>query len=258
MELDGRVALLTGGGSGLGRAAALKLASAGAWVVIADANERGAEETASLVGSNGGKAEVAVGDITAPQTADNIVQTALHAFGRVDFLYNGAGIQEKQGTIVDFDDGTLASVFAVNVFGAMYLCRAAVPAIRDSGGGAIVNVSSAVALSARPKMPIYIASKGALISLTRSLAIDCAPMGIRANCLCPTSHDTPMQRAHYARLPDPDSELRRNIDSIPMKRLGSLDEFADAVSFLMSPRSGYITGHTLVLDGGQLAGRLVS
>jgi NAD(P)-dependent dehydrogenase (short-subunit alcohol dehydrogenase family) len=173
----------------------------------------------------------------------------------LDYLYNGAGV-EGPGTILDFNDTDLNRIFAINTFAVMYMCRSAIPAIRDTGGGAIVNVSSAAALSSRPNMPMYVASKGAVVALTRSLAIDCAPMGIRVNCICPTAHETAMMRAHYSSLADPNAEMQKNLATVPLGKWGTPEEFADSVTFLLSPRSGYITGHTLVLDGGQLAGRM--
>jgi NAD(P)-dependent dehydrogenase (short-subunit alcohol dehydrogenase family) len=255
MELEGKVAILTGAGSGLGRATCLTLARAGARVVVADISISAAHETAQIVEAAGGTAAVAIGDVSRPDVCDAIVRTALTEFGQLDYLYNGAGV-EGPGTILDFDDADLWRVFGVNTFAVMYMCRAAIPAIRDHGGGAIVNVSSAVALSSRPNMPIYVASKGAVVALTRSLAIDCASMGIRANCICPTAHDTAMTQVHYDSLADPEAEVQKNLGTVPLARWGSPGEFGESVLFLLSPRSGYITGHTLVVDGGQLAGRM--
>ena len=254
-EFEETVAIVTGGGSGLGREVCINLATAGTRVIVADVAAAAAEETASAVKDRGGRAVAAIADVSIPRTSQELVARALDEFGRLDYLYNGAGV-EIPGSVVDFEDADLTNVFGVNIFGPMYMCRSAIPAIRRSGGGAIVNVASAVALNARPSMATYVASKGAVVALTRSIALDFARVGIRANCICPTAHDTPMVRAHYARLPNTRAEIRKNLDTVPMARWGRLDEFAEAVAFLLSPRSGYISGHTLVLDGGQLAGRM--
>ncbi len=255
MLLDGKVALVTGGGSGFGRAASQALAAEGAAVVVADVREEGALETAEGIRQRGGRAIALAGDVSREAEARRLVDATLDEFGRLDILDNNAGV-DAGGGITEFTLEELNLVFGVNVYGTLFMCKHAIPAIAKNGGGAIVNIASAAGLRARPGMPLYAASKGAVVALTRALALDCAPLGIRVNCICPTAHDTPMLRKHYETLPDPETAWQRNLQAVPMGRLGRPEEVAQSVLFLVSDQSSYITGHALVLDGGSLAGTL--
>ena len=257
MDLDGKVALLTGGGSGLGRATSLLFAAEGARVVVADIVETTATETVEMIREAGGDAIAAVGDIALEANCKALVQAALDHYKRLDILYNGAGI-DWTGPFADLTEADVTRVFGVNLFGMIYMCKHAIPALAASGAGVIVNVSSAAALSPHPYQALYAASKGAIISLTKQLAMELASRGIRVNCICQTVMETAMPLAHFAKLADPEAEIARAKAVLPFGRWGRPEEFAQAVLFLASNRSSYTSGHTLVLDGAQLAGRLTS
>lgn len=253
MELTGKVALVTGGGSGLGRASCVALAAAGAIVVVADIVAAAARETVEQILRQDGQADALTGDVSKQSDAQRMVETAIERFGHLDVLVNNAGV-ESHAPITEFTEEELTLVFGVNVFGPLFMCKYGMPAMAKSGGGAIVNTASAAGLRGRPDMPLYIASKGAVVALTRGLAMDGAPLGIRVNCICPTAFNTPMMQKALAAMDDPGAFFESNRRTIPLGRVGEPEEMAQAVLFLVSDRSSYITGQALLLDGGSLAG----
>ena len=247
--LAGKVAIVTGGGSrgegiGNGRAAAILLARAGARVVVVDTAIAAAEATASQIRETGGEATAWVADVTQPADCEAMVQHALDTFGRLDVLDNNVGIGSRKSVV----DETLEDwnhVMQVNVTSMMLASKYAIPAMARTGGGAIVNVSSISAL--RPRgLTTYSTSKGAVIALTKAMAVDHGPEGVRVNCVAPGPVYTPMVSAHGM---DPELREKRRLASV-LAVEGTGWDIGNAVLFLCSDMARYITGQTLVVDGG--------
>ena len=247
-RLDGKVALITGAAGGIGRVAAELFAREGARVVIADVVEVDGKAAVDAISDAGGHAAFVHADVSDPEQADAMVRFALDTFGGLHVLYNNAGIlpPDDAGTI-ETPDVTWDRVMAVNLKGVWLGCKYGIPALIDSGGGTIVNVSSLVALmgSAVPQIA-YTASKGGVLAMTRELAVEYARRGIRANVLCPGPIDTPLMAELMA---DPQWAARRLVH-IPMGRPGQAEEIARAALFLACDDSSFMTGATLVVDGG--------
>ena len=247
-RLDAKVVLITGAGNGMGRAAALLFASEGARVVVADAIEAAGVATVDAVRAAGGEATFVAGDVSNAEQVEAMVDHAMTSYGGLHVLYNNAGILPPDDAgVVDTPEATWDRVLEVNLKGVFLGCRYGVPALLASGGGSIVNVSSVVALmgSAVPQIA-YTASKGGVLALTRELAVEYARQGIRANALCPGPIETPLL---MELLQDPEW-ARRRLVHIPMGRPGQAEELARAALFLASDDSSFMTGSTLVVDGG--------
>jgi NAD(P)-dependent dehydrogenase (short-subunit alcohol dehydrogenase family) len=256
MRLAGKVAVITGGGSGFGRATAMRFATEGARVVIADVDEGGATRTAELIAAAGGAgggvgADVVIGDISTKAGADRAVAHALERFDAIDVLVNNAGIAQTDARDTwDTAEDTWDRVVQVNLK-SVYLCsRAAIPSLLQSRG-AVVNVAS-IAASVCVGGAAYAATKGAIRSYTRHVAIELARRGVRVNCVSPGFMSTPMSTGE--RLGLSAEEQAERIESfaarVPMKRAGTVDDIANAILFLASDEAGYITGQELVVDGG--------
>lgn len=248
MRLKEKVAIITGAGSGIGEVTARLFASEGAAVMIADINAAAAEGVAASITAEGGRAAWEYVDVTASASAEKMVQAALGQFGRVDILFNNAGI-EGFGTVIETDEASWDRIFAVHVRGA-YLCsKYAVQAMIDGGrGGAVINVSSVAGLVGIQHMSAYCAAKGAIISLTRAMAADFAPYGIRVNCIAPGTTMTPLGKRLIEN--DTPERLAQRLSRYPMGRFGEPEEIARSVLFLASDDSSYATGTCLVVDGG--------
>lgn len=247
-RLDGKVALITGAGSGMGRAAAELFAVEGACVVVADLSARAAEEAVATIRASGGEAEPVCADVSKADDCAAMVDAAVRAFGGLHVLYNNAGIfPADDGGVLDTPEGTWEQVMAVNLRGVWLSCRAGIPAMVDSGGGSIINVASFVALMGAATAQIaYTASKGGVLSMTREMAVEWARRGVRANALCPGPIETPLLAELMS---DPERRARRLVH-IPMGRLGRAEELAKAALFLASDDSSFMTGSALVVDGG--------
>jgi meso-butanediol dehydrogenase/(S,S)-butanediol dehydrogenase/diacetyl reductase len=251
MRLKDKVAIITGGGSGFGKVTAGLFAREGAAVMLADINGEAAQAVADSIVAEGGKAGWAQTDVTSSASVEAMVREALNQFGYVDILFNNAGI-EGFGTVVDTEENAWDRIFAVHVRGA-YLCsKYTLPAMIESGrGGSVVNVSSVAGLVGIRNMTAYSAAKGAIISLTRSMAVDFAQYGIRVNCIAPGTTMTPMgQRLVEGDTPE---QLALRTSRYPLNRFGRPEEIANAVLFLASDDSSYATGSCLVVDGGLTA-----
>jgi NAD(P)-dependent dehydrogenase (short-subunit alcohol dehydrogenase family) len=245
MRLEGKVALITGGGSGMGKVASELFAAEGANVVLTDVNDEAGEATASSIGE---RAFYVHADVSKEADAQAMVAAAVDRFGRLDVLYNNAGIMPlDDGSVTDADGSIWDAVLAVNVKGVMYGCKFGIPAMLEHGGGSIINVASFVAwMGAATSQTAYTASKGAVLAMTREIAVEYARKGIRCNALCPGPIETPLL---LALLSDEEKKQRRFVH-IPMGRLGHAEELAKAALFLASDDSSYMTGSSLIVDGG--------
>jgi NAD(P)-dependent dehydrogenase (short-subunit alcohol dehydrogenase family) len=248
LRLDGKIALITGGGNGMGRAASLLFAREGARVVVADAAEDAGRATAADVVAQGGRATFIPVDVADEDAVAAMVRAAVDHFGALHVLYNNAGIfPADDGGVTETPGDTWDRVMDVNLKGVWLGCKHGIPAMIDSGGGSIVNTASFVALmgAATPQIA-YTASKGGVLAMTREIAVEHARHGIRANALCPGPIDTPM----LADLMRDREWARRRLVHIPMGRPGRVDELAKAALFLACDDSSYMTGAALVVDGG--------
>ncbi len=236
----------------MGAAIAVRLAESGAAVVVGGRDE---ERTASVVGqilSGGHQAIACMGDIARSSTAEVLVATALEEFGRLDIVVNAAGVIHRADAL-GTDDEQWRHLMAVNVDGPFFLARSAIPALRDNGGGSIINISSTCGLTGSAGLAAYCASKGAMTNLTRAMALDHAAEGIRVNAVCPGAVETPMLAAGQPRGRGIDEVRTSNLDLIPEGRIPEPSEIADVVLFLASEASRHITGANIAVDGGYTA-----
>jgi NAD(P)-dependent dehydrogenase (short-subunit alcohol dehydrogenase family) len=247
-RLEGKVALITGAGSGMGRAAAELFAGEGARVVVTDVADDAGNATVAAVRGAGGDATYVRADVSQWTDCQAMVKCATDTYGGLHVLYNNAGIfPADDGGVLDTPESTWEKVMEINLKGVWLGCRAGIPAMIASGGGSIVNVASFVALVGAATAQIaYTASKGGVLSMTREMAVEYARQGIRANALCPGPIQTPLLEEL---LSDPQRRARRLVH-IPMGRLGLAAELAKAALFLASDDSSYMTGASLVIDGG--------
>jgi NAD(P)-dependent dehydrogenase (short-subunit alcohol dehydrogenase family) len=245
VRLDGKVALITGGGSGMGKVASELFAAEGAQVVLTDVNDDAGQATATNIGD---AAVYVHADVSKESDAAAMVDAAVERFGRLDVLYNNAGIMPlDDGSITDADGSIWDAVLAVNVKGVAFGCKYGIPAMIASGGGSVINVASFVAwLGAATSQTAYTASKGAVLAMTREIAVEYARKGIRCNAMCPGPIETPLLLA----LLSDDEKRQRRFVHIPMGRLGHAEELAKAALFLASDDSSYMTGASLIVDGG--------
>ena len=248
MRLENKVALITGAGSGMGRLACEVFAREGAAVVATDVNADAVRETAEGVSKAGGRIVGLAGDVRKADDVRGWVEEGVRAFGKLDVLYNNAGVfPDEDGSVVDLDEATYERVLDVNLRGVMLCCRYGVPELARAGGGSIVNVASFVALlGCTVPQDAYTASKGAVLSLTRSLAVQYGPQKIRANAICPGPIETPLLRE----LLNDESARNRRLGRIPLGRFGRPEDVVSAALYLASDESSWTTGTTFVVDGG--------
>ena len=248
MRLEGKTAFVTGAGSGLGRAAAERFATEGATVVAADVDEAGVEETLGLVEDAGGEGEAVELDVRDAEAFHAAVDAAADEHG-LDVILNNAGISHERADVEDIDDETRDRVIDVNVKGVWNGCHAAIPHFKEQGSGAIVNTASLAGVIGSPGASAYSLSKGAVVNFTRAVAAEVGPSGVRANAVCPAITETPMVLA--GRDEDEWAEVKeRMLRQYPLRRLGRPEDVANAMLFLASDESSWVTGHALVVDGG--------
>jgi NAD(P)-dependent dehydrogenase (short-subunit alcohol dehydrogenase family) len=253
-RVAGKVAVVTGAGTGIGRAVAIRLAEEGASVVVTSRTLAHAEETALLVRESGAEPLTLALDQTEQAAVDLALRTAVERLGPIDILSNNAGIDEpSEPAVAETPDAVWEATFDVNVTGVFRICRAAIPLMRD--GGTIVNMGSANSIAPRPNAAAYSASKAALLHLTRSLALELARRHIRVNCVCPGVVDTPLTDLFVAHEEDPEAARAEYAASNPLGRIADTREIANCVLFLASDEASFVTGAALVADGGSLAGR---
>jgi NAD(P)-dependent dehydrogenase (short-subunit alcohol dehydrogenase family) len=248
MRLRDKVVLITGAGSGMGRLAALTFAREGAHVVVTDVAPSG-EETAAEVMRAGGEALFVQADVSREDQVRQMVGRAVDRFERLDVLYNNAGIFPQQdGSVVDIEESLWDQVMAVNLKGIFLCCKHAIPALLRAGGGSIINVASFVALvGCTVPQDAYTASKGGVIALTKSLAVQFGPRGIRANAIAPGPIGTPMLMSWLLANP---AEQKKRLDRIPMGRLGRPEDIVHMALYLASDESAWVNGSVMVVDGG--------
>jgi NAD(P)-dependent dehydrogenase (short-subunit alcohol dehydrogenase family) len=247
-RLDGKVALITGSGSGMGRSAAELFAREGAKVVVTDVADEAGLATVDAVRAAGGEATYVRADVSKWADCEAMVRCATDTYGGLHVLYNNAGVfPGDDGGVLDTPESTWETVMQINLKGVWLGCRAGIPAMIASGGGSIVNVASFVALMGAATAQIaYTASKGGVLSMTREIAVEYARQGIRANALCPGPIETPL----LAELLSDPARRARRMAHIPMGRLGRAEELAKAALFLASDDASFMTGASLVVDGG--------
>ena len=252
VDLEGRVAVVSGGSSGMGTAICVLLAASGASVVVGGRDAERTEAVVDAIRSTGGHAVAALGDVADSAAATAMIARAEETFGGVDIVVNAAGVIHRADAEGTTDDDW-HRVMSINVDGTFFLSRAAVPAMRQRGGGVIVNISSTCGLVGSAGLVAYCASKGAVTNLTRAMALDHASEGIRINAICPGSVDTPMLVSEHPEGTSAGDVFERNLASIPEGRIPEPSEVADLTLFLCSDASRHIHGANLSLDGGYTA-----
>lgn len=249
LPLAGRVALVTGGGSGIGRATALAFAASGAVVMVADINVTGAEETMLLIHDQDGQAAVVRADVSSSDDVAAMVAATIERFGRLDCAFNNAGIEGSTAFIADYPDEVFDRVIAINLRGVWLCMKHEIAVMLDQGGGAIVNTASIAGLGGFPDVPAYCASKHGVVGLTRSAALSYATQHIRVNAVCPGYIDTPMIERFIS--PEWTREMAQAAN--PIGRMGRVDEVAATVVWLCTDAASLITGIAMPVDGGYTA-----
>jgi NAD(P)-dependent dehydrogenase (short-subunit alcohol dehydrogenase family) len=253
MILKSKIAIMTGAGSGIGRAGAEIMAREGAHVIATDRDGLCAAETADRIKAEGGLAEGHALDVADDGAVERLIAETADRFGRIDILHNHAGLQVA-GTLEALESAELDRSWIVNVRAHFMACRLAMPVMRGQGGGVILNTASNAGIFLDKGMLAYITTKSAIITMTKQIALDYAPHGIRINALCPGWVDTPFNAPYTAQLGGRAALERVVSGAVPMGRFGKVEEIAEAILFLVSDRSSFITGHALVVDGGECLG----
>lgn len=252
-QLDGRIALITGGASGIGCATAQLFAQEGAAVTILDINPDPGEQVAVKIRNSGGQAFFYSCDVTKEDACQKAVEAIFTRFGKIDILFNNAGVI-RRASVVDTTESEWDLVMDVNVKSIFLLSKYVIPHMVDGGGGVIINMASGWGLRGGKMAASYCAAKGAIVNLTRAMALDHASQNIRVNCLCPGDTDTAMLRNEADQLKTPFSEFLVESADRPLGRVAQPEEIAQAALYLASDNSSFVTGAALVVDGGALAG----
>ena len=244
---DQKVAIITGGSSGIGRSTAIALAKEGVRVVIAARRAKEGEETVRLVKQAGSDGIFVKTDVANENDVKSLVEKTVNTYGKLDYAFNNAGIEEMQTSFVDQTSAVFDNIMNINVKGVWLSMKYEIPQILKNGGGAIVNTSSGLGVIGLPQMPVYIASKHAVLGLTKSAALEYSKSGIRINAVAPGVIETDMIK----RTVDANPQLREYFNSMhPIGRIGKPEEIANAVVWLLSDKASFVTGHTLLVDGG--------
>jgi NAD(P)-dependent dehydrogenase (short-subunit alcohol dehydrogenase family) len=242
-----KISLVTGAGSGLGRVVALALAARGDRVAICDIDETGLDGTAALIVDAGGEVVASVCDVSDPAGGEQVAALAVDAFGGLDYAVNNAGVEGARAPAGEYDPAEWRRVLSINLDGVFYSMRAEIPVMLRRGGGSIVNVGSTASLGGVAGMVAYTASKHGVVGLTKAAALDHAAGNVRVNAICPGSFRTPMSERLFG------MDMARVLADTPMRRLGSVEEIASVILFLLSDASSFMTGAALPVDGGKKA-----
>ncbi len=249
MRLADKVAIITGGASGIGQATALLFAKEGAKIVVADVNETGSHETVDQIRSAGGKAISVLTDVTSAKDVEALVQSACNAYDKLDVLFTGAGIAMRL-PVVELPEEDWDRCIAINLKGIYLCCKYAIPEMIKNGEGAIISVSSIYGIVGAKNRAAYLASKGGVANLTRGMALDYAADNIRVNCICPGFTDTPLVR----NIVKTQAEYQALAEQHPMSRLATPLDIAYGALYLASDEASFVTGIALPIDGGYTAG----
>jgi NAD(P)-dependent dehydrogenase (short-subunit alcohol dehydrogenase family) len=250
VRLKGKVSLITGAGSGIGRATALLFAREGALVVAADRDAQQAEKTQKLIEQEGGQCEAKCIDVSQEEQVAAVIATVVKTWGQLDVLCNNAGISLLK-PVTTTTEAEWDKVFNVNLKGVFFGCKHAIPQMAKQGNGAIVNTASELAIVAQPLYGAYCATKAGVLALTRVLALEWAAKGIQINAVCPGPIATPMLQAEFDLADDPINEEKLAIKSIPAGRLGTPEDIAKVALFLASEDAQFVHGAAIVADGGK-------
>lgn len=248
LTLSGKVVIITGAGSGIGQSAAVLFSTKGCKVAVLDKSARG-RETSKKIGENGGESIFICADVSDESSVTRAVSDVVRTWNSIDILVNNAGVQFI-GSVTDTPTDQWDQVLATNLKGAYLVSKHVLPSMINAKRGTIVNVASICGLVAYPDFAAYCASKGGVLMLTKSMALDYARYNIRVNCVCPGEIHTKMTEEYYAQISEPDKALQEIIKRIPLGRYGQPQEVAEAILYLASDESTYLTGASLIIDGG--------
>lgn len=249
MRLEGKTAIVTGSGSGFGEGIAKIFAREGAAVIVNDINEEGGSRVAGEIANAGGRAAFVAADVTSAAETQAMVDVAIAQFGGLQILINNAGTAHKRKSMLEVTEDEIDRILAVNVKGLYHTANAAIPAMRDGGGGAVVNIASTAAVRPRPGLTWYNASKGAVTTLTKSMAIELAEDGIRVNAVNPVAGETPLLPTFLGEdTPENREAFRR---TVPLGRFSTPEDVGNTVLFLASDEASLITGVCMEIDGGR-------
>ena len=252
-KLYGKTALITGGAGGIGRATALLFANEGAAVSIVDLNRRMGEDVAREISAAGGRAIFECADVTCPAECRLVVERTVDEFGSIHILFNNAGII-RRASVVEISEQDWDAVMAVNVKSIFLMSREIIPIMAKAEGGSIINTASGWGLAGGPRAAAYCASKGAVVLMTKAMAIDHGRQKIRVNCICPGDTDTAMLRGEARQMGAPEDRFLADSAQRPLGRVGRPEEIAQAALYLASDAGSFVTGAAMVIDGGGLAG----
>jgi NAD(P)-dependent dehydrogenase (short-subunit alcohol dehydrogenase family) len=251
--LANKAAIVTGGSSGIGRATALLLAQEGAAVLVFDLDRAGGESVVQDMNGAGGRGTFLAGDVSVAADCQRAVDQCVEEFGELDILFNNAGIIHR-ASVVELSEADWDRAMAVNVKSIFLMSKFAIPVMAQSGGGAIVNTSSGWGMTGGRRAASYCASKGAVVQLTKAMALDHGEQNVRVNCVCPGDTDTPMLRNEAEQLGEPVADFLADAAVRPLPRIGQPEDIARAVLYLASDAASFVTGTSLIVDGGGLAG----
>ncbi len=250
MRLEGKVSLITGAARGIGRASAMLFSKEGSSIVIADIDEDGGRKTKSDIIENGGKAIFVKADVSKKEDVVNLVNKTIVEFGKLNILYNNAGVfwKNRDGRITDIDEDIWDKIIDINLKSTYLCCKYAIPEIIKSGGGSVINTASSAATLGVPGCDAYTASKGAIVAITRSMAAEYGSFNVRVNCMVPTHIETPMFEESTKNVPGFNED--KFLKTFPLGKYGKPEDIANAALFLASDESLFVTGSMCAVDGG--------